>query len=295
MISDFLKQHGEYHDDKSFKDLTTIKMGGEIAHYVLPNSIDDLKEIVYYLKTNKIAFKMLGNGSNLICGNSRFEGVVISMKNIRNYELNNTELYCEAGVMIPFLANYLAKNGLSGLEFAGGIPGCLGGLIYMNAGAYKHEIADIIDEVYVLKDDEFIWMSKDECDFSYRHSIFQEHPHWIILAAKIKLSRKSSEEIFEIMNDRLERRRKTQPLDMPSAGSCFRNPENNFAWKLIDEIGYRGYKINDVMVSDKHSNFIVNCGEGNAQDYLSIAYNIIDKVKEKYDLKLIMEVEKFNC
>ncbi|MBQ6560251.1 MAG: UDP-N-acetylmuramate dehydrogenase [Erysipelotrichaceae bacterium] len=295
MIKDFLQQHGSYHDDCRFKELTTIKMGGHIRHFVLPYHMEDVKEIVYYLKRNHIPFKVLGNGSNLICGESEYDGVVICLKNLNSYEIRNDEVYVEAGFMAPQLAAILARQGLSCLEFASGIPGCIGGLVYMNAGAYRSEMANVIKRVLVLKDDEFIWMNNDELRFSYRHSLFHDHPHWVILAAELKLVRKPTEEIEALMADRLKRRKETQPLDKPSAGSCFRNPEDGFAWKLIDGIGYRGYHINDVSVSDKHSNFIINNGNGSAEDYLQIAYEIQDKVKEKYDIRLVMEVEKFNC
>lgn len=295
MIKDFLVEHGQYHDDKSFKDLTTLKMGGKIRHFILPDTIDDLKTIIAYLKTNKIIFKVLGNGSNLVCGESDYDGVVISLKKLNDYEIHNDEVYVQAGMMAPALASILAKQGLSCLEFASGIPGTIGGLIYMNAGAYKSSMADVVKEVLVLKDDELIWLNNDELNFSYRHSIFHDHPRWVVVGAKLKLEKKSSEIIEDLMADRLRRRKESQPLDMPSAGSCFRNPDNDFAWKLIDGIGYRGFSINDVCVSKKHSNFIVNNGNGTADDYLTIAYQIQDKVKEKYNVKLIMEVEKFNC
>ena len=295
MIEDFLKQHGEYSADKYFKELTTLKMGGHIKHFVMPNSVEDLNEIIKYLKSNRIIFKVIGNGSNLICGESEFDGVVISLKRLNSYEINNEEVYVEAGVMAPALANILAKQGLSCLEFASGIPGSIGGLVYMNAGAYKGEMADVINEVLVLIDNELVWMKNDECEFSYRHSVFQNHPRWVVIAAKLKLIKKPNEMIVDLMNDRLQRRKQTQPLDMPSAGSCFRNPQDGFAWKLIDGIGYRGISRNGVSVSKKHSNFIVNEGGGTAEDYLSIAYEIQDKVKEKYGIKLVMEVEKFNC
>ena len=295
MIEDFLKQHGDYSQDKYFKDLTTLKMGGRIKHFIVPNCLQDLKEIIEYLKANKVIFKVIGNGSNLVCGESDFDGVVISLKKINSYEISNEEVYVEAGVMAPALANILAKQGLSCLEFAAGIPGTMGGLIYMNAGAYKGEMADVINEVLVLRDNDFIWMKNEECNFSYRHSIFHDHPRWVVIAAKLKLVKKSNEVIEDLMQDRLQRRKQTQPLDMPSAGSCFRNPENGYAWKLIDNIGYRGYCKNGICVSEKHSNFIVNTGNGTAEDYLNIAYEIQDKVKEKYGIKLVMEVEKFNC
>ena len=295
MIEDFLKQHGEYSQDKYFKELTTLKMGGHIKHFVMPNSVDDLMAIIDYLKTNKIMFKVVGNGSNLICGEAEYDGVVICLKKINSYEINNDEIYVEAGVMVPSLANNLAKQGLSCLEFAAGIPGTMGGLVYMNAGAYKGEMADVVKQVLVLKDNELVWMEKDECNFSYRRSVFQEHPHWLVVAAKLKLVKKDCELISDLMQDRLLRRRQTQPLDMPSAGSCFRNPEGTFAWKLIDSLGYRGVNRNGICVSEKHSNFIVNTGSGTAEDYLAIALEIQDKVKEKYGIKLVMEVEKFNC
>lgn len=295
MIAQFLKQHGEYHDDKTFRDLTTLKMGGRIRHFVVPDSVDDLIVIVNYLRTNRISYKIIGNGSNLVCGESEYDGVIISLKKLDSYEIDNDELYVEAGVLVPLLANTLAKQGYSALEFAAGIPGCIGGLVYMNAGAYKGSMSDIVKEVLVLKEGELIWFSNDEMDFGYRHSILQDHPHWAIVAAKLNLAKKDSQEILDLMADRLRRRKETQPLEMPSAGSCFRNPEGTFAWKLIDGIGYRGMKVNGICVSEKHSNFIVNEGGGTADDYLGVAYQIIDKVKDKYGIKLVMEVEKFNC
>jgi len=295
MIAEFLKQHGEYHDDKTFKELTTLKMGGPIRHFVVADSIEDLRIIVNFLKTNRISYKVIGNGSNLVCGESEYDGVVISLKKLDAYEIDNDELYVEAGVLVPLLASNLARQGYSALEFAAGIPGCIGGLVYMNAGAYKGSMSDIVKEVLVLKDGELIWFNNDEMDFSYRHSILHDHPHWVIVAAKLSLTKKDSHEILDLMADRLRRRKETQPLEMPSAGSCFRNPEGTFAWKLIDGIDFRGKRVNGICVSEKHSNFIVNEGEGTAEDYLGVAYQIIDKVKEKYGVKLVMEVEKFNC
>ncbi len=295
MLSDFLSQYGEYHNDLYFKDLTTIRMGGHIAHFIYPNTIDDVQHIVRYLRSEHIDFKVIGNGSNLVCGESEYEGVVICLKKIDGYEINGEQVYAEAGVKAPLLANVLAKNGLSGFEFAGSIPGDVGGLLYMNAGAYKSDMSAVVDEVLVLKKDELVWMKKDELEYAYRSSIFQRHPHWVVLACRMSLVKKDSDEIFDLMNDRLERRKASQPLDKASCGSCFRNPEADFAWKYIDEMGYRGYKLNGIEVSEKHSNFIVNNGGGTAADFLKVVYEIQEKAKEKYGIKLIMEVEKFNC
>ena len=295
MIKEFLQLHGEYHDDKYFKDLTTAKMGGHIAHFVAPDDAEQLKIIVNYLKRNRISYKVIGNGSNLICGEDEYPGVVISLKKLNHYEINDNEVYAQAGVLVPTLAAVLAHKGYSCLEFASGIPGCIGGLVYMNAGAYRGSMADVVSQVQVLKNDELIWLTNDEMDFSYRHSILQDHPHWLVVAARLQLKKQDAAEIEDLMADRLRRRKETQPLDKPSAGSCFRNPEEVYAWELIDGIGYRGHCENDVCVSAKHSNFIVNNGQGKAQDYLKIVYDIQDKVKEKYGIRLVMEVEKFNC
>lgn len=295
MIKEFLSLHGDYDDNKYFKELTTIKMGGKIAHYVEPYNIEDLQQIIAYLKTNHLDYKILGNGSNLIVGSSEYEGVVISLKHFDNFQINDDNVYVEAGVLAPYLANKLASKGYSGFEFASGIPGSIGGLLYMNAGAYKSDMSSIVQEVLVYKNQELVWMKKDELKFSYRYSIFQEHPHWVAVACKLSLTKTNSQEIFALMSERLERRKNTQPLDKSSAGSVFRNPENAAAWKFIDELGYRGYELNGVQVSNKHSNFIVNNGGGKAEDFLKIAYKIQEETLAKYGVKLIMEVEKFNC
>ena len=295
MIKEFLSLHGDYDDNKYFKELTTIKMGGKIAHYVEPYNIEDLQQIIAYLKTNHLDYKILGNGSNLIVGSSKYEGVVISLKHFDNFQINDDNVYVEAGVLAPYLANKLASKGYSGFEFASGIPGSIGGLLYMNAGAYKSDMSSIVQEVLVYKNQELVWMKKDELKFSYRYSIFQEHPHWVAVACKLSLTKTNSQEIFALMSERIERRKNTQPLDKSSAGSVFRNPENAAAWKFIDELGYRGYELNGVQVSNKHSNFIVNNGGGKAEDFLKIAYKIQEETLAKYGVKLIMEVEKFNC
>ena len=295
MIKEFLCERGNYRDDKTFSKLTTVKMGGEIAHYVEPYNLACLKEIIDFLKAEHIPFKVIGNGSNLICGSSRFEGVVISLKNFNNFEVYNDQLYVEAGVMMPFLCMSIAKLGLSGLEFASGIPGSVGGLVFMNAGAYKKSMADVVTEVLVLKGGEICRMKKDELKLSYRYSIFQEHPRWIVIACYMTLEHGDADEILDLIKDRKNRRMDTQPLDKPSAGSCFRNPEGGFAWKYIDEVGLRGANMNGAEISTKHPNFIINAGGGTGEDYLALALKAQEEVKKKFDVKLIMEVEKFNC
>lgn len=295
MIETFLRSHGEYHNDKNLSEYTTLKMGGPIRHFVMPETEEDLKEIITFLRNNQVSYKVIGNGSNLVCGSLEYDGVIISLKKFDSLEIANDELTVGSGVLVPFLAANLARQGYSALEFASGIPGTIGGLVYMNAGAYKSSMSDVVLRVLVLREGQLVWLDKDELEFGYRKSIFQQHPHWIVIKAVIKLTKKDPKEIEDLMKDRLQRRKDTQPLDYPSAGSCFRNPDEMPAWKIIDEIGYRGYVLNGVKVSEKHSNFIVNNGGGKAEDYLKIVYDIQRIVKEKYDIKLVMEVEKFNC
>lgn len=291
----FLSSHGDLRLDASFKDITTIKMGGKIKYLVSPFDLNRLKLIVTYLKEEMIPFKVFGRGSNMICGSGDYDGCIIRLDHLNHYHFDEGMVCVEAGMMAPRLANVLSSQGLSGLEFASGIPGTIGGLIYMNAGAYKRSMMDIVDSVLVLIDGELKWLSNEEVRFSYRHSIFHDHNDWVIVAAKLYLVKDDPEKIRELMANRLSRRRATQPLDKPSAGSCFKNPDNDFAWRLIEGIGFRGYRYNGIMVSDKHPNFIVNNGGGNAEDFIATANLIQARVKNQYDVDLKMEVEIFNC
>ena len=295
MIKEFLKEHGDYRDDKYFKDLTTIKMGGKIEHFVQPYNVAELINIYNYLKENNIQYKVIGNGSNLVCGQKTYDGVVISLKHFDDYSINGDELYVDAGVLAPYLAQILAREGLSGFEFASGIPGTVGGLIFMNAGAYKKETKDIIKEVVILDDGVKKTVSLKDIKFGYRSSSFQNNPKVIIIGATFKLSKSEKDTIIDLMEDRFKRRRKTQPLDKFSAGSCFRNGDDYFVWELIDKIGYRGYKINDIEVSEKHPNFIINNGNGTADDFIKVLNEIETKIKDNFNIDLIEEVEKFNC
>lgn len=295
MIGKFLKNHGDYRTDLSFKELTTIKMGGKIEHFIQPYNIEELISIYNYIKDNNIEYKIIGNGSNLVCGQKPFDGIVISLRHFNNYKINEEELYVESGVLAPYLAQILADEGLSGFEFASGIPGTIGGLIYMNAGAYKKETKDIISKVIVLDDGVKKELDIKELNFGYRSSCFQDNHNIIIIGAKFKLKKSKKEAIIELMEDRFKRRRATQPLDKFSAGSCFRNGNDYYVWELIDKIGYRGHKENGVEVSSKHPNFIINNGDGTANDFIKITTDIKKKIKEEFNIDLIEEVEKFNC
>ena len=293
--ANFLSSHGDLRIDARFKDITTIRIGGKIDYLVSPYDVERLLLILRYLREKDIPFKILGKGSNLLCGEADYEGCVIRLDHINEYSFDKDSVTVGAGASVVRLSKLLALQGLSGFEFASGIPGTIGGLIYMNAGAYKSSASEIVKRVLVLDEERQFWMDKSELDFAYRSSIFQKHPEWIILGGEFNIREGDREEILKLMADRLKRRQETQPLDKPSAGSCFRNPEGDFAWRLIDGVGMRGYQFNGIKVSEKHPNFIVNMGSATANDFLITSNLIQSKVKEVYGVDLRREVECFNC
>ena len=294
-ILDLLKPYGEIQENVSFKTLTTFRVGGVAKTVIYPNDSFSLISIIKILKDNDCEYKVFGNGSNILCSEDEYDGFIIRLnRTMNNFFFDEDYLTAQAGCSIINLSYQAMKNSLSGLEFASGIPGTLAGCIFMNAGAYKSDMSNIIEEVEVLVDDKIIWLNNKECDFSYRHSIFSAHPDWIIISARIRLHKGDQQQISELMKNRQERRMATQPLEYPSAGSTFRNTEEHFAWKLIDEIGYRGKKIGGAQVSEKHSNFIINVDNASADDIIKLTDEIKREVKDRFNVDMIMEVEKFN-
>ena len=290
-----LKQYGDVEKDVSLKTLTTLKIGGNAKYVVYPKSISAVTCLIEEITHHKLAYKVIGKGSNILCSDKYFDGVIIKLdKTLTDSYFEDTTCYAEAGCSIIKLAHDCCKKGLSGLEFASGIPATVGGTTFMNAGAYKSNMANVITEVLVLMDNDVKWLSNEQCQFSYRHSIFHEHKDWIILAVKFQLSNQDTSQIEEVMLSRKQRRMETQPLEFPSAGSVFRNPVQNGAWHYIEEIGYRNKIYGGAQVSNKHVNFIINYDNATANDFMGLVIDIQNKVKEKFDIDLIMEVENFN-
>jgi UDP-N-acetylmuramate dehydrogenase len=295
-IIEKLEKFGIVETDKTFKELTTLKIGGKIKYLVYPENVIALIQVIDILKENKIPYKVLGNGSNILCSDKDYDGCVVKLgRFINDCYIEDELMIVEAGASIIATANKAMKSSLTGLEFACGIPGTVGGCVFMNAGAYKKNISDILIEAFVLFDGECKWLKVDELEYSYRSSIFQKNPEWIILAVKFKLEKGNTDDIFNLMQERKARRIAAQPLNYPSAGSTFRNHSKYPAWKLIDEIGYRGKHVGGAKVSEKHVNFLINNGNATYNDFVALATNIQTKVKEQYDIDLMMEVEKFNC
>ncbi|WP_071441837.1 UDP-N-acetylmuramate dehydrogenase [Traorella massiliensis] len=274
---------------------TTYKVGGKARYFVYPKNEIALMRLLKETKENQIKTKIIGKGSNLLVSDDDYDGMVICLDRYFNeviFEKNKVSVY--AGQSIIYLAHEAMKRGLSGLEFASGIPGTVGGACFMNAGAYKSEMKDVVEAVWVLKEGNCVWMSVEECEFSYRNSIFKRNPDWVILAVRFHLTPKDPLEIKELMDSRRQRRMASQPLDKPSAGSVFKNPEDMPAWKYIEESGLRGKCINGAKVSEKHANFIVNEREAKAQDIYDLIELIQKSVYEKFNVFLKAEVECFN-
>lgn len=270
---------------------TTYKVGGPAKIFVKAKDIDSLIQTLKYCRDHNIKQMVIGNGSDLLFSDKEYDGVIISMKSFDDVKMNGSTIVAQAGVSMIALAYSSAKAGLSGFEFMGGIPGDMGGGIFMNAGAYKYCMADVFKCARVLDDElNVITLSKEDMEFSYRHSVLQKHPNWIILDATFEMTAKDPGEIRKVLDKRKERRMSTQPWNFACAGSVFRNPDEKPAWRYIDEAGLRGYEIGGAQVSPKHSNFIVNNGYASAKDILDLIRLVEKTVYEKSGVKLHKEV-----
>ena len=283
---------GKIIENIDLKKYTTYKVGGTGRVLVIPKDIKSLIKLMDYIKKNDVKYKVLGNGSNLIFSDGLYDGILIKLDDFNDIDIKGTTITVGAGYNLIKLCMVAAKNSLAGIEFASGIPGTVGGAIYMNAGAYKSDMGYIVKSVKLLTPEgEVKTFSNKEMDFHYRTSFIQKNPGYICLEVTYKLYRGKKESILEVINDRKKRRLESQPLEYPSAGSVFRNPDNNFAGKLIEDLGYKGKKIGGAMVSTKHANFVINTGSAKAEDVKKLILEIQEKVKEKYGIELKIEQE----
>jgi UDP-N-acetylmuramate dehydrogenase len=270
---------------------TSFKVGGPADVMVFPQSIAEIQQLVRVCRQERIPFIVLGLGSNVLFPDRGFRGVVIKLgQALKGWHISGNEINAEAGIRLAYLSKKAAANSLSGLEFAEGIPGSVGGAVVMNAGAYNGEMSQILSSVSALdRQGDLHTFQLEEMAFSYRSSIFQSG-EWIVVSALMKLSSGKRDEIEARMREFARLRREKQPLDMPSAGSTFKRPSGVYVGPLLEKMGLKGFKIGDAQVSTKHAGFIVNCGQATAQDILDLIKHIQQRALAEHNIRLEPEV-----
>ena len=287
---------GRIEEDVSLKKYTTYRVGGIARCIVYPRTVACLVKLIKTLKEDGTPYKILGNGSNLLFSEKPYEGVLIRLSEFDSIEfLGKNKVRAGAGASLIKVSLMAAKKSLTGLEFASGIPGSIGGSVFMNAGAYKSDMGYVVEKVKVLTPElKIIYLENKEMDFHYRSSFLQRHPDYICLEVLLKLHKGKRDAIEEVIHERRERRIESQPLEYPSAGSVFRNPEGNFAGKLIEDSGLKGMVHGGAMISSKHANFIVNHDGASSDDIKYLIDLCREKVKENYGIDLKCEQEFVN-
>ena len=278
--------------DEPLKNHTTFQIGGKCIALIEPKKVEDIVETIKICRENNLKFFVIGNGSNLLVPDDGYNGLIIKIKSeFSNIQVEGECLIAHSGAKLSEVYTVAYENSLTGFEFASGIPGTIGGAIFMNAGAYGGEMKDIVESVEVLDLDnyEVKELKNEELGFSYRKSIIQRK-NYIVLTIKLKLKKGNKEEIKAVYEDLREKRNSKQPLNFGSAGSTFKRPEGHFASKLIEDAGLKGYHINDAWVSEKHSGFIVNKGNASYKEVMELIEYVQKVVFEKFEVKLETEV-----
>lgn len=280
--------------NEPMKNHTSFKIGGNADLFVSVKTIEELKQALFYAKQKQIPITIIGNGTNILVSDSGIRGIVIKI-DIQKFDLKEENEHLEitvgSGNKMMALATQLKNQEISGFEQLSGIPGTIGGAIYMNAGAYGKEMKDIVISTNCMNTEgEIIELSNKEQKFEYRSSIFN-NKDYIILEAKLKLQKGKKEDIEKQMKEYLNQRKEKQPLEYPSAGSTFKRQEGIITAKLIDECGLKGYKIGGAMVSKKHAGFIVNTGDATAKDVLELIKYVKDKVYKETKIRIEEEIK----
>ena len=279
--------------DELLSKHTTFRIGGKADYFVKPASENEVAVLVKELNENNIDFYIMGNGSNILASDEGYRGVIVYIgENLSDIELlDESTIKAGAGAMLSKVARVALDNSLSGMEFASGIPGSVGGAVVMNAGAYRGEIKDIIVKVKVCdKSGRIFEIANEELDFSYRHSAIQEEGY-TVLGAIFTLKPGNKDEISRTVKEISAKRKEKQPLEYPSAGSTFKRPEGYYAGKLIMDAGLRGYRVGGAMVSEKHCGFVINADNATASDVKKLMEDVADKVEEQYGVRLEPEVK----
>ncbi len=294
-LAEELKQSkiGKVKENEPMANHTTIKIGGPAELFVEPSSVENLETTMNLIRKYKVQWIAIGRGSNLLVSDRGISGVVIKLgSGLDKVEINGTTLSVGGGHSLVSLATSISRKGLSGLEFASGIPGSVGGAVFMNAGAHGSDISKILDKALVLFEDGTLeWVSNEEMEFSYRTSVLQKKRPGVVVEAVFSLKEGNKDSIFSEMQKNKDYRKETQPWNFPCAGSIFRNPLPNYAGKLIEVAGLKGYQIGGAKISEMHGNFIVNTGNAKADDVLQLIQHVKDTIYDLYEVKMETEVE----
>lgn len=278
--------------EEAMSQHTTFKIGGPTDYFLMPDKGEDVGRVIKICKEKEIPYFILGNGSNLLVGDGGYRGAVIQIyRNMSSVTVEGNEITAQAGALLSAVAAAAKNASLTGFEFAGGIPGTIGGAVVMNAGAYGGEMKDVLTEVTVMNaEGDIFTLPTEELELGYRTSIIKT-AGYIVLEAKIRLKEGDPEVIRETMKDLTIRRTTKQPLEYPSAGSTFKRPEGYFAGKLIMDSGLAGYQVGGAQVSEKHCGFVINAGDATARDVRTLMDNVRDIVYKKYGVTLEPEVK----
>lgn len=276
--------------DEPMKNHTSFKVGGPVDILVNPENYQQAADIIKLCKEDNVPYYVIGNGTNLLVKDGGIRGVVIKLCKLNEITLEETQIIAKSGALLKDVSDFALENGLTGFEFACGIPGSIGGAVAMNAGAYNGEISNVIESAKVIDNDGNVKiLNKEELELGYRMSSILKYGYTVIEVV-FKLQKGEPEKIKGRIEDLNKRRNEKQPLEYPSAGSTFKRPEGYFAAKLIEDSGLKGMKVGDAEVSEKHSGFIINKGNATAKDILDLIKLVQTKVKEKFNVDLFTEV-----
>ena len=276
--------------NEPLKKHTTYRIGGPADLMIFPKSKQDIIKVIEIINENKLQLTILGSGSNVLVSDDGIRGAVISLKNsLKQIEVSDNILYAECGTMLGTIVKHAVRNNLIGLENLNGVPGTLGGALIMNAGAWGGEISENLMHVELINSkSEIKKIYKKDLNFSYRQSSFNKDD--ILLSAKFNLKKADKDIIKENLIEAQSGRKKSQPLNKRSAGSVFKNPKDNSAGKLLDDLGLKGFSIGDAKISEKHANFFINDGDASSTDMLMLIKKAHQKVKERFNVNLSLEV-----
>ena len=279
--------------NEPMKNHTTFRIGGPADYFIVPTEVKEIEAVVRLCENESVPYYVIGNGSNLLVADMGFRGVIIQIfKSMNLIKIDGDVVTCQAGASLAQIAMAALEHELSGLEFAAGIPGTLGGAVRMNAGAYGGEMKDVLESATVLtRDGNILKLTKDELEFNYRTSVI-EKTGYIVLEAVLKLKAGKREEIKAVMEELRGKRVSKQPLEFPSAGSTFKRPEGYFAGKLIQDAGLKGFQVGGAKVSEKHSGFVINAGDATAADVVELMEQVKHKVFEQFGVSLEPEVRR---